>query len=112
MTRFRHRLAAVLVGLSLTVPVLAACSDCCPRAQVQPTVVAPPTCCGQCAPTLEKPETAATLAAKKVMVDPGGISIIQAPVVPPARTEEFEPVSPAITAPGSRPSLNPLPLRL
>ena len=67
MTRFRHRLAAVLVGLSLTVPVLAACSDCCPQADAKPTVVALPACCGQCAPTLDKPETAAPLAATKLL---------------------------------------------
>jgi hypothetical protein len=110
MTRFRASLVAVLLGLSLTVPVVAACSDCCPQGQAQPTVVAPPACCGECAPTLEKRDSATSLAAKRVTVDPGPISLAEDPVVHLPRNDAFEPVVPA--TPSLRPCPRPSPLQL
>ncbi len=112
MTRLRPRLLAALLGLSLAVPVVAACSDCCPQGEAEPTVVALPACCGQCAPTLEKRDAAASLAAKRVIVDTGSISLIEDPVILLARSEAFEPVFLATASLRPCPRLDPLPLRL
>lgn len=112
MTRLRSSLLAAVLGLSLTAPAVAACSDCCPRGEAEPTVAALPACCEQCAPTLEKRDTAAPCAAKRAIVDRDSIWLIEDSVIQLGRSEAFQPGFPSTAPlrPGSR--LDPLHLRL
>lgn len=54
-----HVLLAAFLGLALLAgPMEATCSDCCPQAEARTSMVAPPACCGNCPPTLERSDPA------------------------------------------------------
>jgi hypothetical protein len=74
-------------------------------------MIAPAMCCGDCSPELEKPENAASLAAKRVM-DHGSIPLVAEPAFRLTRTLASPGAHSSRPSPLLRPPLNSLPARL
>src|SRR5262245_4415905 len=65
----------VLLGLALLAgPAGAACKTCCPQAPAETTLATPPSCCGDCSPTLEKSPEPAARAGKSTAAE-GNLSV-------------------------------------
>jgi hypothetical protein len=83
-----------LLGLALLAgPAGAACKTCCPEVPAEATLAAPPACCGDCAPTLEKPPEPAARAGKSTAAEgnfaAASLSLLTLPV--PARLSPPDP---------------------
>jgi hypothetical protein len=90
MNRLQKAAFACLLALALlAAPLVAACGDCCPKAQAPTAIAAVQACCGDCAPSLEKTPDPASIAAQKAH-DPDG-----APRIAPPPTQA---ASPALSA--------------
>ncbi len=97
----RKRLTFLCVVVALAASLLGpACADCCPAADVSATLAAAQGCCGDCAPTVERPAEPASLVAKAVMPVPAAAVVLAGA---PLRA----PVADAV----ARPALDPAPLR-
>src|SRR5262245_15986631 len=60
----------VFLGLAILAgPAGAACKTCCPEAPAETTLAAPPACCGDCSPTLEKSPDPAARAGKSTAAE-------------------------------------------
>ena len=103
---------AALLLLALAAPAsFAASVDCCPQSEARAAIVAPPVCCGQCTPKLERSNDMAPLAAKALAASQVlGLSASASTRVARVAILSFE--APGLLWPPGSPPSAPAPLRL
>src|SRR5262245_32150233 len=85
-------IVGVVFGLALLAgPAGAACKACCPEVPAETTLAAPPACCGDCSPTLEKSPEPAARAGKSTAAD-GHFAAASLPVLTRIAAAHIPPV--------------------
>jgi hypothetical protein len=79
MSLRRSAVACLLVLAFCAGPAAAACSDCCPKAEMKASLNAPVGCCGDCKPTIDRAADPASLTAKSVITTSDVQAVLSAP---------------------------------